>query len=256
MSADVFGQTYAGEYDELYRDKDYAGECDLIEAACRRFAPGGVRSILDLGCGTGNHTIPLAERGYRLTGVDRSAGMLDVARRKAAGRGVDITWVEGDIRQDATGGSFDAALCMFAVLGYLEPNDDVMAAFSMVRRQVRAGGLLMFDVWYGPAVLTLKPADRTKVIPVPGGQVIRVGTSTLDTSLHMCTVEFHLWRLRDGRVEGESQEVHRTRYFFPLELELMLSTSGFALLSLTAFPSLDRPADVHTWNVFAVARAV
>ena len=252
----VFGDVYADAYDEVYGDKDYSGECDLIEAVFTRHATEPIRTVVDLGCGTGSHAVALAERGYRVTGLDRSPGMLAAARRKAAERRVDVEWVQGDIRQGVATGTFDAALFMFSVLGYMDSNHDVMAAFSSARRQIRTGGLLVFEVWYGPAVLTIKPSDRAKVVPIPDGQVIRIVTSNLDTRQHVCEVHFHLWRVCDGRVESESQEVHRTRYFFPLELELMLAHSGFDLLSLTAFPSLERPADESTWNALAVARAV
>lgn len=252
----VFGDTYADEYDELYRDKDYSAECDLIEEAFRRYGLEGIHTVVDLGCGTGNHSIPLAARGYGVTGLDRSPGMLAVARRKAAESHVDVEWVQGDIREGVKGATFDAALFMFAVLGYLLPNDDVMAALSSARRQVRTGGLLAFDVWYGPAVLTIKPSDRVKVIPMADGKVVRVVTPKLDTRNHLCEVHYQLWRLCAGRVEADSQELHHIRYFFPMELELMLTHSGFTLTSLTAFPTLDRPADETTWNVFAVARAV
>ena len=146
----VYGETYADQYDQLYSDKDYRGECDLIEQAFHRYGTGEIRTIVDFGCGTGNHSIPLAERGYHVMGVDISAEMLRVAREKSTEAGVCIDWVEGDIRNVPTRGTFDAGLFMFAVLGYLLPNEDVMAALSNARRHIRPGGLLVFDVWYGP----------------------------------------------------------------------------------------------------------
>lgn len=70
-----FGAAYAGSYDTIYGAKDYGAECSLIETLLRSHARGPVASILDLGCGTGNHAIPLAQRGYAVTGVDRSQPM-------------------------------------------------------------------------------------------------------------------------------------------------------------------------------------
>ena len=73
----LFGAAYASAYDQLYVEKNYASECDMIEALLEL---GGVRrkkgKLLDLGCGTGNHAIPLARRGYEVTGVDLSEDML------------------------------------------------------------------------------------------------------------------------------------------------------------------------------------
>jgi len=84
MNDEVFGQVYADQYDLLYSDKNYEAECDLIEEVFRRYAKSSVETILDLGCGTGGHAFPLARRGYRVTGVDRSAEMLAHAREKTS----------------------------------------------------------------------------------------------------------------------------------------------------------------------------
>ena len=252
----AYGATYADEYDELYREKDYEAECDLIEEALRRFGCGSTRSVLDLGCGTGNHSIRLALRGYDVTGVDVSAQMLSVARRKSAKAQVRIEWIEADVRGAGAGRVFDVGLFMFAVLGYMLPNEDVMAALRSARRQIRKDGLLCFDVWYGPSVLHVRPSERARTVSIPGGQLVRIVTSRLDIRRHACEVHYHFWRIVGTRVEAEGEEVHTVRYFFPMELELMLAQSGFSLASLTAFPSVDRPADESTWNVFAVARAI
>ena len=76
----VFGFEYADAYDHLYSDKDYNQECELIDRLLRTYGDNSVRSLLDLGCGTGNHALPLAQKGYRVLGVDRSNDMLDAAR--------------------------------------------------------------------------------------------------------------------------------------------------------------------------------
>lgn len=251
----VYGEVYANEYDQLYKDKDYSGECDLIERTFHQFGTGKIQSIVDFGCGTGNHSIPLSQRGYHITGVDQSAEMLRVAKKKSTAAGINIRWVEGDMRNIQTEGPFDAGLFMFAVLGYMLTNSDIMAALSNARKHIRSGGLLIFDVWYGPAVLNIKPSDRAKVIPIPGGKVLRMVTPKLDLRHHICEVKYHLWQLMGNRIESESEETHTVRYFFPMEMELMLSQAGFELVSLTAFPTLDQPADETTWNVFGVAHA-
>lgn len=251
----IFGEAYANQYDELYSNKDYLGECDLIERVFRSFGSGEILSVVDWGCGTGNHAIPLAKRGYSVTGVDRSSEMLRLASRKATENNADVKWIEGDIRVDGAGGPFDAGLLMFAVLGYLSSNDEVIGTLCNARKHIRKGGLLALDAWYGPAVLALKPKDRLKVIPLPEGKLIRSVVCSLDTRHHLCKLHCNSWRLINGRVTDESEEDHTVRYFFPMELELLLKQSGFALSSLTAFPTIDVPVDETTWNVFVVAQA-
>jgi len=255
----VFGPTYASHYDELYRDKDYRAECDAIEEAFRRYGSGPVRTVLDLGCGTGTHALCLAERGYRVAGVDRSEEMLRLARAKRdSSRAVPQTeFLAGDLRSLDLRRHFDAVLMMFAVLGYLLDDAAVRAALASVRRHLAPGGLFVFDVWHGPAVLAERPSPRLKTVEQDGGgQLLRSSSGELDEARHVCTVSFRVWRVVDGTTTDETDERHEMRYFFPDELESFLSEQRLELLRLTAFPSLDREADEDTWNILGVARAV
>jgi SAM-dependent methyltransferase len=253
----VFGGAYADQYDRLYLDKDYQAECDLIEATFRRHE-AEVRTVIDLGCGTGGHAIPLAERGYRITGVDRAEGMIRRAREKAAGllpSDAVPQFIVGDVRHPH-GRRFDAALMMFAVLGYQITNLDVGQALRAVRAGLRVEGLFVFDVWFGPAVLSTRPQERVKVIQSGDDErLIRVATPRLDVVTHTCRVDYRLWQLRGREVVAETTESHTMRFFFPLELELHLEAAGLALQELTSFDG-GGEVGADTWNVLAVARAV
>jgi SAM-dependent methyltransferase len=252
MTQGVFGRDYAAAYDDLYQDKDYLAECDLIEHIFELYGQGTVRRVLDLGCGTGGHAVLLADRGHDVVGVDRSPDMLERARA----RGSNARFELGEIGTFDSGETFDAALMMFAVLGYQVGNADVQAALSTARRHVRPSGLFVCDFWYGPAVLGQRPSERVKVIDTPQGQVIRVATGELDARHDLCMVRYHIWRIEDGRVTTEAREQHPVRYFFAPELEVLLSAAGFELIRLGAFPNLDDEATEQTWNVALVARAV
>ena len=253
----VFGPIYADAYDLFYHDKDYVAECDLIECIFQIYGDGPIRSVLDLGCGTGNHAIPLAQRGYEVVGVDRSESMLAHAQSKAASfsSGSSVAFHQGDIRSVDLQCRFDAALMMFAVLGYQLENTDVLSALRTAHRHLHPGGLLIFDVWYGPAVLHQRPSQRIKVIPTPEGKILRVASGELDIRRHICTVHFHMWRLEGERLLAETEEGHSMRYFFPRELDLFLECSGFAPIRLGAFREFDQDPDETTWNVLSVARA-
>lgn len=255
---ETFGSIYADAYDLLYQDKNYTAECDLIEGLLQTSGDRAVRRILDLGCGTGNHILPLAQRGYEVVGVDHSESMLARARSKAAnslynGRS---TFYQGDIRTVDLQQHFDAVLMMFAVLGYQLENPDALSALRTARRHLRSGGLLIFDVWYGPAVLHQRPSERVKVIPSPEGQILRVASGELDIRRHLCKVHFRVWRLAGDRLVSKTEEIHPMRYFFPLELNLFLECSGFTPVRVGAFPDFDRDPDETTWNVLGVACAI
>ena len=248
----VFGAGYAAAYDALYRDKDYEAECDLVERLAREHGAASVHRVLDLGCGTGGHALVLADRGYEVVGVDRSEEMLALARRKAAGKSVSFR--QGDIRSVELGERFDLVVMMFAVLGYLGGDEDVRAALATARRHFRPSGLLVFDVWYGPAVVAQRPSARLKDVEVPGGRILRRSSGELDEARRLCTVRFQVVEERDG-ARRETEEEHLMRYFSRTDLERLLAEAGLDLLMLSAFPDVDRAPDETTWNVVGVARA-
>ena len=253
---ELFGPEFATAYDALYKDKNYAEECRLIDRLLQSYGDGTVRRVLDLGCGTGNHVVPLAEMGYELAGVDRSERMLDAARRKVSDQQFNsrTAFYKGDIRSFHIEQSFDASLMMFAVLGYQLENLDVLAALRTARRHLRSGGILIFDVWYGPAVLQQGPSERVKSIPIEHGEILRWASGRLDVQRHLCEVNYRLWRIEDGCAR-QTQETHRMRFFFPQELNLFIQSADLVPLRLGAFPEFDRDPDSTTWNVCGVARA-
>ena len=253
----VFEREYANHYDLFYKDKDYEAECDFVEEIFRKFDVSV--SILDLGCGTGGHATPLAQRGYQVTGVDLSEKMLTHARQKAKEIKLDgeITppiFRQGDVRSVHLGQKFDSVLMMFAVLGYQWTNDDVLAALHTVRSHLNPGGLFICDVWYGPAVLAIRPSDRVKVIPTEDGKVIRAVSGSLDVYRQLATVNYNVWHIIGHQVVSESEESHQIRFFFAQELSLFMQPTKLEIVEMRSFDNSKRAPDESSWNVWVVAR--
>jgi SAM-dependent methyltransferase len=243
MSTEVFGPAYAAVYDALYGDKDYDAECALIQRLFEQYAQGPVATILDLGCGSGNHAVPLLAGGFSVTGVDRSESMLQQARAKSP----QALFLNADIRIVDLNRTFDAALMMFAVLGYQTEMADALAALKTARRHLNPGGLFLFDFWYGPAVLAQLPTDRVKM----AGEIRRQASSELDIPNRLCRVHFQV----SGNQREPFSEMHPVRFFFGDEIESLLGDAGFQLLRLGSFPDIETGPDASTWNVLAVAMA-
>ena len=251
--SEVFGAGYADSYDSLYADKDYGAECDLVEEIFRR-ADRPVRSLLDLGCGTGRHSVELARRGYEVVGVDLSDAMLERARRRAVDLAPGIaTFLRGDIATIELARRFDAVLSMFAVVGYQISDTAVRSTLANVRRHLEPGGVFVFDVWYGPAVVAVGPSERVKHVETEGGQIERRAVGTLEPEGHVCLVKYQLTSRRPGDPEATVFETHRMRYFFEEELDRFLDEAGLTLRSVAAFPDVENPPSVDSWNVLVVA---
>jgi SAM-dependent methyltransferase len=104
------------------------------------------RDALDLCCGPGRASVELAKRGTRVTGVDRSAFMLEKARASAAAAAVDVEWVSSDMRDFVRPQSYDLALSLFTSFGYFEEPGDDARVLQNIRRSLRPGGVLAMDL--------------------------------------------------------------------------------------------------------------
>lgn len=250
-----FGSAYADAYDELYADKDYEAECELIVQLAAQHGTAGDH-VLDLGCGTGRHAVLLAARGMSVTGVDLSTHMVELARQRAAAAGVPpLNLIVGDARDVRLGETFDIALLMFAVLGYQLTDADVVATLRTAREHLRPGGILVFDVWNGPAVETIGPSSRTKSVERDGGVIERRADGSLDPASQRCTVDYQVSWVRDGTVIRCVEERHEMRYFFADELQALARQAGLGIVASGAFPDFGQPADSSQWNALYVARA-
>lgn len=246
---------YAGFYDALYADKDYEAECDFVVAVLQEAGIGTGARVLDLGCGTGGHLVPLSQRGYAMTGVDRAVEMLGRAAEKLSASGVRAELVTADIRDVNLGGRFDAVLSMFGVVSYLITDDDVMRTFRAARRHLDVGGLFLFDVWHGPAVLAQRPEVKTKTVASAEGEIVRVATPTLDEAARTVEVAYEVTERSGAEVRHSTAESHRMRFFFGEELARMLADAGFTDVRVGPFGDLSREATDADWNVSVVARA-
>ncbi|MCD8179892.1 MAG: class I SAM-dependent methyltransferase [Firmicutes bacterium] len=136
---------FAYIYDSLmHRDIDYEKWADYIENI---FTMYGVNPplVCDLACGTGNITIPLARRGYDMTGVDISEDMLNIARSKS--EGLDILFLNQSMNDLDLYGTMGAFLCMIDGLNYILPPKSLLKLFTRIKTCfIDDGGLFIFDI--------------------------------------------------------------------------------------------------------------
>lgn len=241
----VFGN-YSRYYDLLYRDKDYQAEADYVHALVAKHRPRA-RTLLDLGCGTGRHASLLAERGYDVVGVDRSPEMLAEARARKVTSG-RTEFVEGDLRSVRLGRKFDVVVSLFHVMSYQTTNADLLAGLATLREHLAPGGLFVFDCWYGPAVLNLRPSVRVLRLEDERTAVTRLAEPVLHPNDNVVDVNYHVFVKDKQTAEvSELREKHSMRYLFAPEVAHFLSSVGLVQQKLVAFMS-DAAPGLETWT--------
>ena len=106
-----------------------------------RLAPGA--RVLDIACGVGRHSIELARRGYQVTGLDLSPRLLQIAAQRAERAGVQINWVQADMRAIPFTQEFDAAFNIFSSWGYLESEQEDEKVLAAVASALKPGGAFL-----------------------------------------------------------------------------------------------------------------
>jgi SAM-dependent methyltransferase len=251
----VFG-SYSRYYNLLYQDKDYAGEAVYINSLINKNLPGA-KSVLDMGCGTGRHDLLLSDMGYEVTGVDMSTEMLAVANSHLSSlipNPSSPIFLKGDIRTVRLDRVFDVVISLFHVMSYQTGNNDLVAALDTARTHLKSGGIFIFDCWYGPAVLTDRPAVRIKRLEDSNITVTRIVEPVMHPNENLVDTNYHVI-IRDkvsGAVE-ELRETHHMRYLFRPEVELILQESGMTILESAEWMTGRQPG-FDTWGVCFVVQ--
>lgn len=138
-------ESFASVYDLFMNDVDYDGWTDYIEEIWKKFGltPG---LVCELGCGTGNITLRLAERGYDMIAVDLSAEMLSEAEKKAEEKNINALFLMQDMREFELYGTVSSVLCLCDSLNYITEDEDMQDVFDLVNNYLDPGGLFIFDL--------------------------------------------------------------------------------------------------------------
>lgn len=222
-----YGATYADLFDDIYTKLDYTPEYIIETLDCK---PNS--HILDLGCGTGRNSQNLP---YKITGIDLSKHMLAIAQQKMPKH----HWEHSSITNFKLPTKYDGAIMLGDILSYLTINSELCEAFQNISNHLQSKAKLIFDFWYGPAVLTHKPGTTTKQL----GYATRQATSILDIPNNICTVNYTFTQSH----KRTYHEQHKIRYFTIPEVHLLMALFGF-------HPQYnDNPPTENDWHTTIVA---
>ena len=214
---------YATQYDKEPFTQGTLGECDFIDS---ELGGNPNQAILDVGCGTGRHSIELSRRGYALTGIDLSETQLQKARQKAAEAVLHIDFRRCDARHLPFSDAFDAVI-MLCEGGFSLMETDAMnyAILEGIARSLKAGGTLIFT-----ALNALFPLFHS----VNDFYEAHAGEET--SACH--SSQFDWMTLRDRNVVEFVDDAGvpftldcQQRYYMPSEISWLLSGLGFRSVS-------------------------
>jgi SAM-dependent methyltransferase len=225
---------------ELENADDPAFDLAFWERTVRELAP---RRMLELACGTGRLTLPLARLGVvsELVGLDSSEPFLERLRERLSGESLDtrVEVVAGDMRAPAVEGTFDLVAIPFNSLAYVTAREDRVACLRAARKLLAPGGRLAFDLvvphyeFLSEALLPCPPlrVDADHAAADHGvTRFLRSYTDTYDPSSQTLrsTNRYEIF-YEDGRVEHRIADLD-WHIYFPDELELLLEAAGLEVV--------------------------
>ena len=245
---------YAYYYNAFYQDKGYQAEAVQVDSLLKYGT--NIQSVINYGCGTGRHDLALCRLGYQCTGIDMSPLMIEIARENAKNEAVTIDFSVADIRTYEPQGKYDAVISLFHVMSYQNSNQDITDAFRAARQALDQGGIFLFDVWYGPGVLSDKPAVRVREIDNEENKLVRIARPVMHDKENMVDVCYEVLVINQKtNIVKKIEETHHMRYFFRPELEYFLQQAGFELICNLDCNTLEE-TDYGSWTSYFIARAV
>jgi SAM-dependent methyltransferase len=187
--------------------------------------------VLELACGSGRLTIPLAEAGVKITGLDISEEMLGWAKLKASERGIRIRFIQGDIRHFDLGEKFKFIFIPAQSLSHLDQREEIEEFFSCVRRHLAEDGRFLIELFNPSVKLLARDSGRRYSVgeyedPTGGGRVFVTEEVRYDAATQINHIR---WFFRN---EGSDEEVvlsFEMRHFFPQEIDALLWYNGFLI---------------------------
>lgn len=249
-----FLNKYSSYYDLFYKDKNYEEEVDFLENVFKSFSGGKIVKILDLACGTGGHLIPLAKRGFEVSGLDASEGMLEIAQKKAEKEHVKVNIYNFLMQSFSLEEKYDAAISMFSTINYLTTYPGLKSFLKNVNFHLSKKALFVFDFWNGLAVVDHFEPYREKEVKSDEVTLRRISRTRIDEIKQLCWVDYECMVYKDGKKVSCFKENHELKFYFIDELKNYLNDAGFEVISVFPFLEINSKITKNNWDITAICQ--
>jgi len=251
MSNKIF-QKYAKYYNLVYQEKKYLDETRYIHSLLKKFK--SKNKILEIGCGTGIHANNLAKLNYDILGIDLSAEMISIAKKKYLKK-KNIKFLKKNILDISYIEKFDTAISLFHVICYLTSKSKIKTAFKNINESLKSNGLFIFDFWYAPAVKKNKLTSKIKKFTSKTSKITRKVTPAIYSNNRVkINIEISISN-KNNKLKENFSEDHYVKYFDYKELKHSLNMSGFKIIKCYEWLKEDKPTQ-NSWSALIVAKKV
>lgn len=249
-----FDKNYSYFYDHLYKEKKYNKEFSIIKKVIKKYL-NKPKSLMDLGCGTGNYSKLMTDLGMEVLGVDASAHMLKIAKKKYK-MNKRLKFIHCDINNLKIYKKFDIISALFHILSYQTTTKNILKFFANSQKHLKKNGILIFDFWFKDGVLNLKHPLKRRIVTNKTFTIYRVTRSNWLKKIDQIhdTHEMIVINKKNNKTKI-FQETHKMKFFTLKMIRKYLKINKFKyLLSLDL--STNKPVSKNTWGALVVAKKI
>lgn len=230
-------------YDTIFHAKGYDQETDLVFKLSDKFGIKEPQKVLEVGCGTGNHTKVLSQKGVEVIAIDNDQTMIKLAKEKLSESDklkIIYTNIE-DLNED----SFDLALAMFNVITYIDSTPELNSFIRAVYQRLNRGGIFAFDLWNGIAAIKDPPQNKQLEVSIDGKKM----TVSVNAETNFMEQKTKL----TYQIKDDSFSFNQTLWT-PIQVEDSLKQAGFEVVSCSPIMDYQKKATEEDWKIMFVAK--
>ncbi len=233
-------------YDRMTADVEYPEYARYFERIFLKHADEKPSMVMDLGCGTGNFTLAMANLGYDMTGVDSSLEMLNEAYVK---KGPGVLWINQKLTELDLFGTYDAAVSLLDCVNHMTKKNEVEKYFKLIHNYLNPGGLFVFDI---NTEYKFKHVFAGNVFYSVEEDFAYIWQNHYDLKTGLCEMDITVFN-REDDLYTRNDETNTERSYSAGEMADMLENAGFSIEATYGDGTLEKP-DEKEERVFFVCR--
>ena len=243
-------ENFSRVYDKFMEDTPYDLWIEYIESIWKKFG-FEPKLVAELGCGTGNITQRLSDKGYDMIGIDNSQEMLMMAKQKAEDSGKSILYLNQDMREFELYGTVDSIICLCDGINYILESNELFDVFKLVNNYLEPGGLFIFDI---NTVYKFKNILGGNSFGEADDDAAYIWENYFDEDkmINEYYVNFFIKDNNTGLYE-RFEECHYEKGYLPFNVKALLEKAGLEVLGIFDGFSFDEPKN-DSQRIYFVAK--
>lgn len=236
-------------YDTLFKAKDYQEETKMVFALTKKFGIKNPKRVLEIGCGTGNHTILLSKKAKKIVAIDIDKNMINLARRKIGNLKIKNVEIKKTDIEKLKEGGFDLIVALFNVVTYLPTFKALENFMKVAAEKLNPKGLLIFDIWNGIAAILDPPKTKIISLYLKNKKLKSKLIPKTDLFNQQVILNYNLTLFNGRKVEKRDNFSINQTLWTPMQISDSIKSSGMSIIFCSPLLRPNKLATHRDWKI-------